>query len=91
LDTRNLNKPHADAARANMTIRASLAELKGVDARRVEFMDSLARGGEGGPSQKEPQRLYAWQQETVAALCEIVVSQQERIELLEAAWKKSVK
>jgi hypothetical protein len=89
LDTRNPNKPHADAARANMAIRAALANLKGVDPRRVEFMDALARGQEGGPSAKEPVKIYAYQQETVAALCEIAASQQERIEELEANGKQT--
>lgn len=85
MDTRNPNKPYADTARANMAIRAALLDLKGLDTRRVEWMDKLARGQEGGPSSKDPQRVYAWQEEAVAALCEIAVSQQERIERLESA------
>ena len=89
MDIPNPNKPGAEIARANMAIREALSQLEGVDTRRVEFMDKLARGRVEGPINKEPHKIYAWQQETVAALFEAVVRQQERIELLEAAVKKS--
>ena len=73
-----------------IAIEEKLPKLAGVDAERLDFISRLSRHGQG-PSTKEPLENLAYQQEATAALVEVLVTQQKRIDKLEAQLKKNAK
>jgi hypothetical protein len=68
-----------------------LRELGGVDDERGEFLYRLSRPAtSGGPSpEKQPVEAVCYLGELLAGALEIIANQQERIELLEKARKRS--
>lgn len=85
--TRDIAKRRAEA---NIAIEEKLPELAGVNTDRLDAIGRLSLSGQG-PSTKQPLENLAYQQEITAALVEVLITQQERLEKLEAQVKKDAK